>query len=112
MKNFLIQWETEEKNRKIGGNVLLINRKLAELEYDAKCASLIKLTKLVKKHSNLTKTGKKKPHCLIFYFLTCFVEPVRQPYFCFVKSLTSLIDCLAISRAESRGGKIAINFSG
>ena len=35
-------------NSKYNGNVLFIDRKLAELEDDAECASLLKLTKLVK----------------------------------------------------------------
>ena len=60
MKNLLTQWETEKKNQKTSGNVpiidkkhsgnvLLINRKLAKLEDDAKYTSLPKLTKLMKK---------------------------------------------------------------
>ena len=60
MKNLLTQWGTEEENRKIGGNVLLIDRehsgkvllrdkRLAEWEDNAKCVSLLKFTELVKK---------------------------------------------------------------
>ena len=40
MKNFLIQCKSQEENRKFVGNVLLIEKKLVELEDDAKCASL------------------------------------------------------------------------
>ena len=61
MKNLLTQWETEEENQKTGGNVPLIDRAFAKLEDNAKCASLPKLTELVKKPSNLTRTGKEKP---------------------------------------------------
>ena len=46
-------------NSKFSGNLLLIDRKLLELEDDAQCTSLSKFTKLVKKPSNLTKTRKK-----------------------------------------------------
>ena len=58
MKNSLTQKETEEENRKSGsgvplinkeldGNVLLIDKELAEFEDDVECASLPKLKKLV-----------------------------------------------------------------
>ena len=105
MKNLLTRWETKKENRKIGGdmpliegenssdvllidrkrsgNVLLIDRELAELEDDAESTSLSKLIQLVKKLSNLTRTRKEKPHWPIFYFLTCFVELVRRPCFYF-----------------------------
>ena len=67
----------------------------------------------MKKPSNLTKTGKKKSYRPISYFLVCFVELIGRLYFCFAKGLTgSLTDGLAIDRAESRGGKVAIGFSG
>ena len=134
MKNLLTQWEIEEENRKIDGNLplidrklngnmlfidkqlnsnmLLINREPVELEDDAKCASLPKLTELVKKSSNLTRTGKKKPQYPISYPLTCFVELVGWPCFCFVEGLTGLTDGLAISGAKSRREKVAIGFSG
>ena len=89
MKNFLIQGEIKEENRKIDGNVLLIdrkcnsnilriNKKFAELLDQAKYASLLKLIELVKKLSNLTKTRKEKPHCLISHSLIYFIEHVRQ----------------------------------
>ena len=96
MKNLLTQWKTKKENLKTGGNVLLIDkdqnsdmlfihskhngnvllidRKLAELKDDAECASFPKLTKLVKKTSNLTRTGKKKPHRPISHSLACFTE--------------------------------------
>ena len=51
--------------------------KLTELEDDAECASLPKLIELVKKPSNLTRTGKEKPHCPISHSLACFVQPIR-----------------------------------
>ena len=82
MKNLLTQWETKKENLKTSGNMplidgehcgdvllinskhsgdlLLIERELAELEDNAEYASLPKLTKLVKKLSNLIRTGKKK----------------------------------------------------
>ena len=63
-------------DREISGNVLLLDRKLAELKDDAECAFLPKLTKLMKKASNLTRIGKKKPHYLISHFLACFDELV------------------------------------
>ena len=134
IKNFLTQWETKEKNRKIGGNVpfidrnhngnilfidwkcsdniLLINRKHIELKDDAKCISLSKLIKLVKKPSNLTRTGKEKPHCPISYSLTFFVKRVRRPCFCFAESLMGLTYSLAIGKAESRKKEVAVSFSG
>ena len=99
-------------DRKCNGNMLLINRKLAELEDDAKYAFLQKLIKFVKKLSKLIKTGKKKSYCLISHSLTCFVEPVRQPCFCFAKGLMSLTDGLAIGRAELRGREVTISFLG
>ena len=96
---------------KHSGNMLLIDRKLAKLENDAKCASLPKLTELVKKPSNLTRTGKKKPHCPISYSLACFVESVGRPRFYFVEGLVDLTDSLAMGEAESRGREIAVGFS-
>ena len=98
-KSFLTQWKIEEKNRKInggvplidkklcgnlllidkkfGGDQLLIDKELANLKNDVKCVFFPKLTKLLKKLFNLTRTGKKKHHCPISYSLACFVEPVR-----------------------------------
>ena len=110
MKNLLIQWENEKENRKIGGsiplidkipngNLLLIDRKLAELEDNTEYTSLPKLKELVKKPSNLTRIGKKKPHYPISHSLAYFIELIKRPYFCFAESLTSLIDRLAICRA-------------
>ena len=126
--------ETEEKNRKIGGNMppidreysgnillidrecsgnmLLLDREIAELENDAEYISLPKLTKLMKKSSNPIRTRTKKPHCPISHFLTHFVELVEQPRFCFTEGLTGLFDGLAMGGAELRGEKIAISFSG
>ena len=49
MKNFLTQWETEDKNQKIVDNVLLINKVLAKLENDIEYASLSKVYKIGKK---------------------------------------------------------------
>ena len=122
MKNLLTQWETEEENRKISGdmplidskhngNMLLINRKLVELENDAEYASFPKLIKLVKKPFNLIKTGKEESHYPISYFLTCLVELVRQLYFCFAEGLMGLTDGLAIGKTELRGEEVAVGFS-
>ena len=97
---------------KHSGNVLLIDRKLAELEDDVEYASFLKFTELVKKPSILTKTGKKKPHCPIFYFFAYFIEPVRQLCFCFAENLAGLTDSLAIGGAESRGEEVAVDFFG
>ena len=69
------------------------------------------LTKLVKKYSNLTKTGEKKPHCLISYSLTYFLELIRRSCFCFAEGLAGLTDGLAMGKAESRGGEVAIGFT-
>ena len=134
MKNLLTWWETEEKNRKISGNmplidrkhsskvllidrkcsenVLLINKELAELENNAECAFFPKFTKLVKKPSNLIKTGKKKPHRPISHSLTCFVKPVRRSRFCFTEDLMGWTNGLAMGEVELRRGKVAIGFSG
>ena len=83
MKNLLTQWETEKENRKIGGNVSLIDREFAKLENGIKCAffpkftklendtkyaSFSNLTKLVKKSFKLIKTGKEKSYCSISRF--------------------------------------------
>ena len=92
--------------------MLLIDRELAELEDDAECASFLKLTKLVKKSSNLTKTGEKKPHCPISHFLACFIKLVGRLCFYLVESLTGLADGLALGGTKSRGGKVAISFFG
>ena len=134
MKNFLTQWETQEDNQKTSGNVplidkeysgdmllidskhngnmLLIDRKLVELENDFEYASFPKLTKLVKKSSNLTITEKKKPHHPIFHFLARFIEPVRRLCFCFAEGLVGLTDSLAIGITEFRGEEFAVGFSG
>ena len=92
------------------------------MEDDAKCASLPKLTELVKlsnlrelvkKSSNLTRTGKEKLHCPISHSLTCFVEHIERPHFCFAEGLTGgLIDGLAMGGAELRGEEIAVGFFG
>ena len=122
IKNFLTQWETKEENRKISGNVplinrensgnvLLINRELAILGDGSECASLLKLTELMKKPSNLIKTEKEKLHRPISYFLTRFVELIRRICFCFAENLMGLTDSLAIGRAKLRGRKVAIGFS-
>ena len=133
MKNLLTRWETEEENRKIGrnmlfidrkhsgnvllinrersGNVLLLDREFAKLENDAKYTSLPKLTEVVKKPSKLTRTRKEKPHCPISHSFTYFVEPNRRPSFCFVEGLTGLTDGLAMGGVELRGGEIAVSFS-
>ena len=97
-------------DREHNGNMLLIDRKLAELEEDAECASLPKLTKLMKKSSNLTKIVKKKSHCPISHSLACFVEPIGRLCFCFVESLAGLTGGLAINRAALREEKVAIGF--
>ena len=83
------------------------------MEDDAECASLPKLIELVKKPSNLTRTGKEKPHRLISHSLARFVELIGRPRFRFVEGLTGgLIDGLAMGGAESRGGEVAVGFSG
>ena len=83
------------------------------LEDDAECAPLPKLTKLVKKPSNLTRTGKEKLHCPISHSLACFVEPVGWPRFYFAEGLTGgLTDGLAIGKAKSSEKEIAVGFSG
>ena len=105
-------------------NVLLINREHPMamcysqiesthiLENDAECASLPKLTELVKKPFNLTKTGKEKSYRPISHSLTRFVEPIRRPCFCFAEDLTGgLTDGLAMGGAELRGRKVAVGFS-
>ena len=133
IKNLLIQWETEKENQKIESNVplidrehnsgiqllngkhsgdmLLIDRKLAELKDDAKYASFPKLTELVKKLFNLTRTGKKKPYCPISH-LVCFVKPVEWPHFHFAEGLAGLTDDLAIGGAELRREEVTVGFSG
>ena len=92
--------------------MLLIDRKLTKLENNAEYASLLKLTKLVKKLSNLTRIRKKKPHCPISYLLACFVEPVRRSRFCFVEGLAGLTDNLTMGGAELKGEEVAIGFFG
>ena len=92
--------------------MLLIDRKLAKLKYDAKYASLPKVTKFVKKPFNLTRTRKEKPHCSISYSLVCFIEPVRRFYFCFIEGLAGLTDGLALGRVKLREREVAIGFFG
>ena len=84
--------------------------KFTELENNAEYASFPKLTELVKKLSNLTKTGKEKLHCLISY-LSCFVEPIGWPHFCFAEGFMGLTDSLAIGGVELRREEIAVGFS-
>ena len=102
-------------DRKCSSDVLLIDQKLVKLKDDAKYESLLKLTKLVKKLPNLINIRKKKPHCPISHSLTCFIELIGQPCFCFAEGLMNLMGLtngLAISRAELRRGEIAVGFSG
>ena len=99
-------------DRALNGGVLLIDKALIELENGAECASLSKLTELVKKPSNLTRIGKEKLHRLISYSLARFVEPIGRPQFCFVEGLTGLTDGLAMGGAKLRGEKVAVGFSG
>ena len=99
-------------DREHSSNVLFIVRELAELENDAQYSSLPKLKELIKKFSNLTWTGKKKPHCPISHSLTCFVEFIGRPCFYFAEGLAGLTDGLAIGGAESRVWEVAIGFSG
>ena len=108
-------------------DVVLIDRKLAKLEDDAECASfskftklkddtkyasLLKLIELVKISSNLTRIGKKKPHCPISHSLACFVEPIRRSCFYFTGGLADLTDGLAMGRVKLKEGEIAAGFSG
>ena len=90
--------------------MLLIDRELRELEDDTKCAFLLKLTKLVKKSSNLTRIGKKKLHCPISHSFTNFVESIRWPYFSFEGDLMSLTNSLAIDGVKLRKRKVAVSF--
>ena len=46
IKNFPIQEETEEENRKIVGDELFIDKKLAELEDYVECKSIPKAHKI------------------------------------------------------------------
>ena len=123
MKNLLTQWEIEEDNQRTGDNVLLIDRKhnsnmllidrkIVELQDDAECASLPKLTELMKKPTNLTRTRQEKPHRPLFHSLAYFVWLVRQPRFCFAEGLAGLTDGFAMGGAELREREIAIVFSG
>ena len=98
-------------DREYNSNMLLINRKLAELEDDAEYISFLKLTELVKKTSKQIRTNKEKPYCLISHSLTCFVELVERSRFCFAEGLTGLTDVLVIDGAESREKKVAVGFS-
>ena len=111
MKNLLTQWKTKEKNRKIVDNVLLINGELAKLKDDAECVFLLKLIELIKKSSNLIRTGKEKLHWLyrlIFYSFAYLVKLVGQPCFYLIEDL---INSLAIGKAESRKKEITVSFS-
>ena len=99
-------------DEKRSGDVLLIDIKFAELEDDVECASLTKLTKLVKKLSNLTRIGKEKRHRLISHSLTYFVELIGRLGFHFVKSLTGLTNGLAMDGAQSKEEKVAVGFFG
>ena len=103
------------------GDVLLIDREHPKaicysqiestrtLEDDFEYISLPKLTELVKKPSNLTRTGKKKHHCPISHFLPHFVEPIGRPRFCFAEGLT---DGLVMGGAQLSRREIAVGFSG
>ena len=98
-------------DREYNGNMLLIDRELEELKDDAEYVFLSKLTELVKKSSNLTRIGKEKPHCRIFYSLAYFIELFGQPCFCIAEGLAGLTNSLAMDRAELRGREIAVGFS-
>ena len=101
---------------------MLLIESTRTLEDDAECASFPKLTELVrlsnltelvKKPSNLTRTGKEKPHRPISHSLTCFVEPIGRPRFCFVEGLTGgLTNGLAMGGAELRGREVVVGFFG
>ena len=100
-------------DRKHNGNMLLIDRAPAHWKMMLNVHLSQSFAKLVKKPSNLTKTGKKKPHCPISHSLACFVEPNRRPRFCFAEGLIGgLTDGLAMGEAESRGEEVAVSFSG
>ena len=73
---------------------------------------LLKLTELLKKPFNLTKTGKEKSHCPISHSLARFIELDGWSCFHFVEGLTDWTDGLAMSRAELRRGEVAVGFSG
>ena len=83
-------------NRVPNSGMLLIDGELAELKNDAECATLPKITELVKKSFNLTRIGKDKPHCPIFHFLACFVKPIRWLRFSLTECLIDLTHNLAI----------------
>ena len=90
--------------------MLLIDRKLARLKNDDECAIFPKLTELVKKSSNLTRIGEKKPYHPISYSLTYFIELVRRLCFYFAESLTGLTNGLAMRGAELKRAKVASVF--
>ena len=100
-------------NREHNSDVLLIDRAPAHWKMMLNVHLSQSFTKLVKKPSNLTRTGKEKSHRPISHSLAHFVEPIRRPCFRFAEGLTSgFTDGLAIGRAESRGGEVAVGFSG
>ena len=111
---------------KQSGDVVLINKRLAELEDDAEFASfpklkelennaeytsLPKLTELVKKHFNLTRTEKEKSHRPISHFLACIIKPIRRPCFLFAESLAGLTDGLVMSGAKLKRREVVVGFS-
>ena len=99
-------------NRECNGDMLLIDRKLAELEDDAEYTSFSKFIKLMKKSFNLIRTEKKKLHRPLSHSLTCFDEPIGRPCFCFTKGLIGLTNDLAMGEVKLRREKVAIGFSG
>ena len=100
-------------DREHNGDVLLIDRAPAHWKMMLNVHLSRSFTKLVKKSSNLTSTGKEKPHRPISHSSARFVELIRRPRFRFVEGLTGgLIDGLAIGGTKSRGGKVTVGFSG
>ena len=100
-------------DREHNGNVLLIDRAPAHWKMMLNMHLSRCFTKLVKKPSNLTRTRKEKPHRPISHSLARFIEPIERLRFCFAEGLAgSLTDGLAMGGAESKGGEVAVSFSG
>ena len=66
----------------------------------------------MKNPSNITRTGKEKPHRPISHSLAYFVELVGWSPFRFAEGLADLTDGLAMGGAELRRGEVAVGFFG